>query len=68
MKTIVRAICFLVGMAAFCVLLGEPADYMALSDVIIIKAVSGLALWGVFRAYMCTLSKAERKEVEDERV
>ena len=68
MKTIVRFICFLVGMAAFCVLLGEPADYMVLSDVIIIKAVSGLALWGVFRAYMCTLSEKERKEIEDERV
>lgn len=68
MKTIVRAICFLIGMFAFCVLLGEPADYMALSDVIVIKAVSGLAIWGVFRAYMCTLSEKERKEIEDERV
>ena len=68
MKTIVRAICFLVGMVAFCVLLGEPADYMTLADVIVIKAVSGLALWGVFRAYMCTLSEKERKEIEDERV
>ena len=68
MKTIVRAICFLVGMVAFCVLLGEPADYMTLADVIVIKAISGLAIWGVFRAYMCTLSEKERKEIEDERV
>lgn len=68
MKTIVRAICALVGMVAFIVLIGEPADDMALADVIIIKAVSVLALWGVFKAYMCTLSEQERRELDDERV
>ena len=55
-------------MAAFILLIGEPANDMALADVIIIKAVSGLALWGVFKAYMCTLSEQERRELEDERV
>lgn len=62
MKTIVRAVCFLVGMVAFIVLIGEPADNIALADVIIIKAIAGLALWGVFRAYMRTLSEEERDE------
>ena len=68
MKTIVRAICFLIGMFAFCVLLGEPAEYMTCADVLIIKSISALAIWGVFRAYMCTLSEKERKKIEDERV
>lgn len=68
MKYVLRAVCFLLGMTAFCVLLGEPAEEMKLIDVIIIKAISLLALWGVFKAYMCTLSAKERKELEDESV
>ena len=68
MKYVLRAVCFLVGMTAFCVLHGEPAEGMKFADVIIMKAVSLLALWGVFKAYVCTLSAEERKELEDERV
>ena len=51
-----------------CVLLGEPAEELKLIDVIVIKSISLLALWGVFKAYMCTLSDKERKDLEDERV
>lgn len=68
MKYVLRAVCFLVGMAAFYVLVGEPAEELKLIDVIVIKAISLLALWGLFKAYMCTLSDKERKELEDERV
>ena len=65
---IIRAICALVGMVAFVLLIGEPTEDITLVNCIIIKAVSLLALWGVFKAYMCTLSESERKEIEDERV
>ena len=65
---VVRAICFLVGMVAFCVLLGEPTEEITLANCIVIKGVSLLALWGVFKAYMLTLSEKERKELENERV
>lgn len=68
MKYLLKAVCFLVGMAAFCTLLGEPAEELKLIDVIVIKSISLFALWGVFKAYMCTLSEKERKELEDERV
>ena len=68
MKYLLKAVCFLVGMTAFCTLFGEPAEEMKLIDVIVIKSISLLALWAVFKAYMCTLSKKERKELEDERV
>ena len=68
MKYVLRAVCFLVGMTAFCTLLGEPAEELKLIDVIVIKSISLLALWGVFKAYMCTLSDKERKDLEDEEV
>lgn len=68
MKYVLRAVCFLLGMTAFCVLVGEPAEELKRIDVIVIKSISLLALWGVFKVYMCTLSDKERKELEDERV
>ena len=67
-KYIVRAICALMGMVAFVLLMGEPTEEITLANCIIIKVVSLLALWGVFKGYMCTLTKAERKELENERV
>lgn len=67
-KYIIRAICALVGMVAFVLLMGEPTEEITLANCIIIKVVSLLALWGVFKAYMLTLSEEERKEIEDERV
>lgn len=68
MKTIVRAIYAIIGMVAFCVLQGEPAESVTRTECILMKAGSLLALWGVFKAYMCTLSEKERRELEDERV
>ena len=68
MKYVVRTICAIVGFFAFMILVGEPTEDITLANCIIIKAVSLLALWGVFKAYMCTLSESERKEIEDERV
>lgn len=64
-KYIIRAICALVGMTAFILLVGEPTEEITLANFIIIKAVSLLALWGVFKGYMCTLSDAERKKLEN---
>lgn len=68
MKYLLKAVCFIVAMTAFCILLGEPAEELKFTDVVVIKSISLLALWGVFKAYMCTLSDKERKELEDERV
>ena len=67
MKTIIRSICDIVGMVAFVLLIGEPTEDITLANCIVIKAVSLLALWGVFKAYMCTLSDEEREEFENER-
>lgn len=67
MKTIIRSICAIVGMVAFVLLIGEPTEDITLANCIVIKAVSLLALWGVFKAYMCTLSDEEREEFENER-
>ena len=67
-KYIIRAICALVGMVAFILLVGEPTEEITLVNCIVIKAVSLLALWGVLKGYMLTLSDAEREELEDERV
>lgn len=67
-KYIIRAICALVGMTAFILLVGEPTEKITLANCIVIKAVSLLALWGVFKGYMCTLTESERKELENERV
>jgi hypothetical protein len=67
-KYIIRAICALVGMVAFVLLIGEPTEEITLANCIVLKGVSLLALWGVFKAYMLTLSEEERKEIEDERV
>ena len=67
-KYIIRAICALVGMVAFVLLMGEPTEEITLANFIVIKGVSLLALWGVFKGYMCTLSDAEREELENERV
>jgi hypothetical protein len=47
---------------------GEPTEEVSMVDFIIIKAVALLALWGVFKSYMCTLTKEERREIEEERV
>ena len=67
-KYIIRAICALVGIVAFVLLVGEPTEEITMANCIVIKAFSLLALWGVFKGYMCTLSDAEREELEDERV
>lgn len=65
-KYIIRAICALVGMTAFILLVGEPTEEITLANCIVIKAVSLLALWGVYKGYLHTLSESERKELENE--
>jgi hypothetical protein len=64
-KYIVRAICALVGMVAFLIIVGEPTEEVTLANCIVLKGVSLLALWGIFKAYMLTLSEEERKELEN---
>lgn len=68
MKYVVRTICAIVGFLAFMILIGEPTEEVTMLRCILMKAASLLVLWGVFKAYMCTLSEQERKELEDERV
>ena len=67
MRTIImyvfKGILFLIGMVAFCVLLGEPNDAMSLCDVIVIKAIAFLAVLGAYKGYMLTLSKREREDI-----
>lgn len=63
-----RALLFLLGMTAFCVLVGEPTEALSLSDVIIIKALAFGTLAGTLKGWMLTLSKTERLELENERV
>lgn len=67
-KYIIRAICALVGMVAFVLLIGEPTEEITLANCVVLKGFSLLALWGAFKAYMLTLSEEERKEIENERV
>ena len=68
MRYIVRVVCLFVGMIAFLLLIGEPTEEVSMVDCIIIKAVALLALWGVFKSYMCTLTKEERREIEEDNV
>lgn len=72
MRTIImyvlKGILFLIGMFAFCVLLGEPSDTLSWCDVIVIKAIAFLAMVGVFKGYMLTLSKKERERIMNEEV
>ena len=68
MKYVVRTICAIVGFFAFMILVGEPTEEVTMMKCILMKAASIVVMWGVFKAYMCTLSEQERKELEDERV
>lgn len=68
MKTIVRAICAIIGMVAFCVLLGEPAESVTRTECILMKAGSLLCMWVAFKVYVRTLSEGERRKIEDEQV
>ena len=68
MKYLFRGILFLIGLCAFCVLFGEPSDTLSLSDVIVIKAIAFLAMVGVFKGYMLTLSKKEREDMMNEEI
>ena len=68
MKYDVRTICAIVGFFAFMILVGEPTEEVTMMKCILMKAASIVVMWGVFKAYMCTLSEKERKELEDERV
>ena len=67
-KYIMRAICALLGMIAFLVLVGEPTDEVTLSECIFMKIVSLVIMWGAFKVYVCTLSERERRELEDEQI
>ena len=68
MRYIIRVVCAIVGFFAFLLVAGEPTEEVSMVECIIIKAVALLALWGMFKVYMCTLTEDERKEIEDERV
>ena len=68
MRYIVRAVCAIVGVVAFLLVVGEPTEEVSMVEYIIIKAVALLALWGMFKVYMCTLTEGERREIEEDQV
>ena len=67
-KFTVRAILAILGVTAFCVLLGEPTESLSMSDVIMMKAAALAVMVGAFKVWMLTLTERERRELEDERV
>lgn len=68
MKYTLKAIVAIVAMTSFCVLVGEPTEELSMSEVILYKALSLIAFVGAFKVYLLTLTKRERRELEDERV
>lgn len=68
MRYIIRVVCAIVGIVAFLLVAGEPTEEVSMVECIIIKAVALLALWGVFKGYMRTLTEDERREIEEENV
>lgn len=68
MNNIIRTICALVAMTAFVLLVGEPTEGITRANCIVLKAISLLALWGAYKGWKFTLSDAERKELDNERV
>ena len=68
MRYIIRVVCAIVGFVAFLLVAGESTEEVSMVECIIIKAVALLALWGVFKGYMCTLTEDERREIEEDNV
>ena len=68
MRYIIRVVCAIVGFVAFLLVAGEPTEEVSMVECIIIKAVALLALWGMFKVYMCTLTEGERREIEEDQV
>lgn len=66
MRTIImyvlKGILFLIGMFAFCVLLGEPSEKVCLEDLIVIKTISFGVIVGVV---LCWFRSMGRKEYDD---
>lgn len=63
-KYIFRALLFLLGLTAFCVLVGEPTESLTFSEVIIFKALALGTFVGVVKVYLLTLTEEEREELE----
>jgi hypothetical protein len=66
-KCTVRTILAILGFTAFLVLVGEPTEELSMSEVILYKALSLIAIVGAFKVYLLTLTERERRELEDER-
>jgi hypothetical protein len=68
MKYVLKGILFLIGMFAFCVLLGEPSDKICLEDLIVIKTISVGVLVGVVLCYFRSMGKKEYEDMMNEEV
>jgi len=72
MRTIImyvlKGILFLIGMFAFCVLLGEPSDEMMLADVIVMKTISVGVLIGVVLCWFRAMGKKAYDDMMNEEV
>lgn len=63
-----KGILFLIGMFAFCVLLGEPSDKICLEDLIVIKTISVGVIVGVVLCYFRTMGRKEYDDMMNEEV
>ena len=72
MKTIImyvlKGILFMIGMFAVCVLFGEPSDDVAMSDVIVMKVLSGGVIVGVVLCWFRTMGEKEYDDMMNEEV
>lgn len=72
MRTIImyvlKGVLFLIGMCAFCVLLGEPSDKIDLMDLIVIKTISVGVLCGVVLCYFRSMGRKEYEDMMNEEV
>ena len=72
MRTIImyvlKGILFLVGMFAFCVLLGEPNENICLEDLIVIKTISFGVIVGVVLCWFRTMGKKEYEDMMNEEI
>lgn len=65
---VLKGILFLIGMYAFCVLVGEPSDGIAMADVVVTKVLSVGVLCGVVLCYFRTMGKKEYEDMMNEEV
>ena len=67
-KYALKGILFLIGMCAFCVLLGEPSENIDLMDIVVLKTLSVGVLFGVVLCYFRTMGRKEHEDMMNEEI